>query len=129
MGAGARWQQVIRANTPHELAPLNGLNGSSPYVGVVGYTVGGGTDRWDGTILTRRWIDPTNRNSDWAQVPLRPGRFYRIDFDMQPKDSVVPAGSRLALMVFSSDRDFTIRPGAGTRLALDLARSSLAPGS
>jgi hypothetical protein len=70
MGTGARWRQVIRANTPHGLAPLNGLNGSSPYVGVVGYTVGGGTDRWDGTILTRRWIDPTNRNSDWAQVPL-----------------------------------------------------------
>jgi predicted acyl esterase len=80
----------------------------------------------EGTILTRGWIDPTNRNSDWAQVPLRPGRFYRIDFDMQPKDSVVPAGSRLALMVFSSDRDFTIRPGAGTQLTLDLARSSLA---
>jgi predicted acyl esterase len=80
----------------------------------------------DGTILTRGWIDPTNRNSDWAQAPLRPGRFYRIDFDMQPKDSVVPAGSRLALMVFSSDRDFTIRPGAGTQLTLDLARSSLA---
>jgi predicted acyl esterase len=79
-----------------------------------------------GTILTRGWIDPTNRNSDWAQVPLRRGRFYRIDFDMQPKDSVVPAGSRLALMVFSSDRDFTIRPGAGTQLTLDLARSSLA---
>jgi predicted acyl esterase len=80
----------------------------------------------EGTILTRGWIDPTNRNSDWAQVPLRSGRFYRIDFDMQPKDSVVPAGSRLALMVFSSDRDFTIRPGAGTQLTLDLARSSLA---
>jgi predicted acyl esterase len=80
----------------------------------------------EGTILTRGWIDPANRNSDWAQVPLRPGRFYRIDFDMQPKDSVVPAGSRLALMVFSSDRDFTIRPGAGTQLTLDLARSSLA---
>jgi X-Pro dipeptidyl-peptidase C-terminal non-catalytic domain len=85
MGTGARWRQVIRANTPHGLVPLNGLNGSSPYVGVVGYAVGGGTDRLDGTILTRRWIDPTNRNSDWAQVPLRPGRFYRIDFDMQPR--------------------------------------------
>jgi predicted acyl esterase len=80
----------------------------------------------NGTILTRGWIDPTNRNSDWAQAPLRPGSFYRIDFDMQPKDRVVPAGSRLALMVFSSDRDFTIRPGAGTQLTLDLARSSLA---
>ena len=80
----------------------------------------------DGTILTRGWLDPANRNSDWADAPLKPGRMYPLEFDMQPKDSVVPAGNRLALMVLSSDRDFTIRPAAGTRLTLDLARSSLA---
>ena len=39
VGAGARWQQVIEAAAPHGLAPLNG---SSPTVGVVGYTLGGG---------------------------------------------------------------------------------------
>ncbi len=80
----------------------------------------------NGTILTRGWIDPANRNTDWADIPVKPGSFYRIDFDMQPKDVVVPAGNRLALMVLSSDRDFTIRPPAGTQLTLDLARSSLA---
>ena len=37
--AGVRWQQVIEAAAPHGLAPLNG---SSPLVGVVGYTLGGG---------------------------------------------------------------------------------------
>ncbi len=79
-----------------------------------------------GTILTRGWIDPANRDSDWADTPDRPGTFYRIHFDMQPKDTVIPAGNRLAVMVLSSDRDFTIRPPAGTRLTLDLARSSLA---
>jgi predicted acyl esterase len=80
----------------------------------------------DGTILTRGWIDPANRNSDWADAPVEPGRLYRINFDMQPKDSVVPAGNRLALMIISSDRDFTIRPAAGTQLTLDLAHSSFA---
>ena len=80
----------------------------------------------NGTILTRGWIDPANRNTDRADIPVKPGRFYRIDFDMQPKDTVVPAGNRLALMVLSSDRDFTIRPPAGTQLTLDLAGSSLA---
>jgi len=79
-----------------------------------------------GTILTRGWIDPANRNTDWADTPIRPGRSYPVDFDMQPKDSVVPAGNRLALMVLSSDRDFTIRPAPGTRLTLDLAGSSFA---
>ncbi|MFF2522981.1 FAD-binding oxidoreductase [Streptomyces liangshanensis] len=37
--AGTIWQQVVDAATPHGLAPLNG---SSPLVGVVGYTLGGG---------------------------------------------------------------------------------------
>lgn len=37
--AGAIWQQVIDAATPYGLAPLNG---SSPLVGVIGYTLGGG---------------------------------------------------------------------------------------
>jgi predicted acyl esterase len=78
-----------------------------------------------GTILTRGWIDPANRQTDWADVLMRPGMSYRIGFDMQPKDTIVPAGNRLALMVLSSDRDFTIRPRGGTRVTLDLGRSSL----
>jgi predicted acyl esterase len=77
------------------------------------------------TILTRGWIDPANRHSDWADVTTRPGRLYDVDFDMQPRDSIVPAGNRLALMVLSSDRDFTIRPAPGTRVTLDVAPSSL----
>jgi hypothetical protein len=39
VAAGARWQHVLDAATPHGLAPLLG---TSPHVGVVGYTVGGG---------------------------------------------------------------------------------------
>jgi hypothetical protein len=39
LGAGVRWRAVIDAAYPHGLAPLNG---SSPDVGVVGYTTGGG---------------------------------------------------------------------------------------
>ncbi|MFH8346735.1 FAD-binding oxidoreductase [Streptomyces sp. NPDC018045] len=38
-GAGALWGKVIEAAAPHGLAPVNG---SSPGVGVVGYTLGGG---------------------------------------------------------------------------------------
>jgi hypothetical protein len=37
--AGARWQDVLDAATPHGLAPLSG---SSPLVGVIGYLLGGG---------------------------------------------------------------------------------------
>ncbi len=39
VAAGTRWQQVVEASAPHRLAALNG---SSPQVGVVGYSLGGG---------------------------------------------------------------------------------------
>ncbi|MFI7239253.1 FAD-binding oxidoreductase [Streptomyces cyaneofuscatus] len=39
IGAGTSWGQVIDAAAPHGLAPLNG---SSPSVGAVSYTLGGG---------------------------------------------------------------------------------------
>ena len=39
VGAGATWQVVLDAATPHGLAPLLG---SAPHVGVVGYVLGGG---------------------------------------------------------------------------------------
>jgi FAD/FMN-containing dehydrogenase len=39
VGAGERWEAVIAAAARHGLAPLNG---SSPHVGVAGYTLGGG---------------------------------------------------------------------------------------
>ncbi|MFJ9976195.1 FAD-binding oxidoreductase [Streptomyces cyaneofuscatus] len=39
IGAGASWGRVIEAAAPHGLAPLNG---SSPSVGAVSYTLGGG---------------------------------------------------------------------------------------
>lgn len=39
VGAGVAWGQVVEAAAPHGLAPLNG---SSPGVGAVSYTLGGG---------------------------------------------------------------------------------------
>ncbi|WP_407317570.1 FAD-binding oxidoreductase [Isoptericola halotolerans] len=39
VGAGVTWQAVLDAGAPHG---LGGLCGSSPHVGVVGYTLGGG---------------------------------------------------------------------------------------
>ncbi len=88
---------------------------------LVSYPAGAGA----GTILTRGWLDPTNRNSEYVTDPITPGTFYTLHFDMQAKDAVVPAGRRLALMVFSTDRQYTIRVPAGRNLTLDLAGSSI----
>src|SRR6202008_1285111 len=77
-----------------------------------------------GVILTRGWKDPENSVDDYTSTPIVPGQFSNLKFDMQAKDAIVPAGRRLALMVFSSDRNYDIRPAAGTQLTLDLGASS-----
>jgi predicted acyl esterase len=68
----------------------------------------------NGTILTRGWIDPENRTSDWPTEEVTPDAFDRLSFDLQPKDVVDPAGRRLGLMILSSDREFTVRPAPGS---------------
>jgi predicted acyl esterase len=79
----------------------------------------------NGTIVTRGWMDPENRNSEHVSEPTTPGTFYRLNFTFQAKDAVIAAGRRLALMVFSSDREYTIRPAPGAELALDLSNSTM----
>lgn len=71
-------------------------------------------------IITRGWADPQNRNSLTQSEPLVPGEFVEVEFDLQPDDQVIPAGQQIGLMVFSSDRDFTLWPKAGTQLTIDL---------
>jgi X-Pro dipeptidyl-peptidase len=86
---------------------------------------------WDGgrdlnaDIVTRGWADPRNHAAIDRQSPLEPGRFYDLAFDLEPDDQIIPAGAQLALMIFSSDRDFTLWPKAGTKLTVDLAGTSL----
>ncbi len=79
------------------------------------------TDR----IITRGWADPQNHRSLRESEPLVPGRFYEWSFDLQPDDQVIPAGRSIGLMIFSSDRDFTLWPKPGAELTVDLDRTSL----
>jgi X-Pro dipeptidyl-peptidase len=77
------------------------------------------------TIITRGWIDPENRTSDSVTEPITPGNFYQLGFDLQPKDSVIAAGRRLAVVLISSDNEYTVRPAAGTQLSVNLANSQV----
>ena len=85
-------------------------------------------------VVSRAWADPQNHasltkggnyDSKAPGKPLKSGEFVELRFDLQPGDRIIPAGKRLALMVFSSDRDFTLWPKAGTELQLDLSQSQL----
>lgn len=85
-------------------------------------------------LITRGWADPQNwksltkgGNFDSMEPgqPLKPGEFVTLTFDLQPDDQIIPARKRVALMILSSDRDFTLWPKPGTRLTVDLAGTTI----
>jgi X-Pro dipeptidyl-peptidase len=85
-------------------------------------------------VVSRGWADPQNHaalkhggnyDSQKNGTPIVPDQFYQLTFDMQPSDRVIPAGKRLALMIMSSDREFTVWPKAGTELSIDLKNTSI----
>jgi X-Pro dipeptidyl-peptidase len=76
-------------------------------------------------IITRGWADLQNYKSLRESEKLVPGKFYEMTFEMEPDDQVIPAGKQIGLMIFSSDREFTLRPDPGTRLTIDLDGTTL----
>jgi X-Pro dipeptidyl-peptidase len=71
-------------------------------------------------IITRGWADLQNYRSMTESEPLVPGRFYEMSFDLEPDDHIIPAGKQIGLMIFSSDKEFTLQPMPGTELTVDL---------
>ena len=71
-------------------------------------------------IITRGWADPQNHRSLTESEPLVPGRKYTVEFELQPDDQIVKAGQQIGLMIFSSDKDFTIWPDPGSEITVDL---------
>ncbi len=85
-------------------------------------------------VQSRGWADPQNHrsltkggnyDSKATGEPLTPGEFHDLTFDLQPGDRMIAPGKQLALMIMSSDRDFTLWPQAGTQLTVDLGKTRL----
>jgi len=76
-------------------------------------------------IITRGWADPQNHRSIRESEPVVPGEFYTLTFDLEPDDQIIPAGQQIGLMIFSSDREFTLWPHPGTELIVDLEGTRL----
>lgn len=76
-------------------------------------------------IITRGWADPQNSNSLTDSAPLEPGEFVDLEFDLQPDDQIIKAGQQIGLMLFSSDKEYTLHPDPGTELTFDLAGTML----
>ncbi len=78
------------------------------------------SERITDDIITRGWADPQNADSITESKPLVPGTFRDVSFDLQPDDQVIHAGEQIGLMIFASDRDFTLWPKPGAELTVDL---------
>ena len=76
-------------------------------------------------IISRGWADPQNYESITTSESLIPGKFYTVQFDLQPDDQIIPAGQQIGLMIFSSDQAFTLHPEPGTTLKIDLKQTQL----
>lgn len=76
-------------------------------------------------IITRGWADPQNYKSLTESESLKPGKFYKLSFTLQPDDQIIKAGQQIGLMIFSTDREFTLWPDPGTELSIDLDETKL----
>jgi X-Pro dipeptidyl-peptidase len=85
-------------------------------------------------VVTRGWADPQNWKSlkgenDFTTMargePLKPGQFVTMSFPLEADDQIIAPGQQLAVMIFSSDRGFTLRPAPGSELTIDLDGTSI----
>ena len=76
-------------------------------------------------LITRGWADPQNYASVRKGEALIPGKFYEVSFDLQPDDQIIKKGQQIGLMIFSSDKEFTLHPEPGTKLTVDLDGTTL----
>ncbi|MEC7265028.1 MAG: CocE/NonD family hydrolase C-terminal non-catalytic domain-containing protein, partial [Bacteroidota bacterium] len=76
-------------------------------------------------IITRGWADPQNYKSLIKSEPLVPNKFYEMEFNLMPDDQIIPKGQQIGLMIFSSDKEFTLWPEPGTKLTVDLDGTEL----
>ncbi|MEN8885146.1 MAG: Xaa-Pro dipeptidyl-peptidase [Winogradskyella sp.] len=76
-------------------------------------------------IITRGWSDPKNHKSLTDEEDLIPGQFYTVNFELQPDDQIIKAGQQIGFMIFSSDKEYTLHPKAGTELTVQLHKTTL----
>jgi X-Pro dipeptidyl-peptidase len=76
-------------------------------------------------LITRGWADFRNHKSLRREEDVKPGEFVDVTFDLMPDDQVIRAGQQIGLMIFSSDKEFTLWPEPGTEVTVDLAGTSV----
>lgn len=76
-------------------------------------------------LINRAWADPQNHSSLENGEALVADKFYKLNFNFMPDDQVIYKGQRIALLIFSSDKNFTLQPEKGTVLRINLYETSI----
>ncbi len=77
-----------------------------------------------GQIITRGWADPQNYRDLSKGELLIPGEHYQLTFSLEPKEYRLSPGSKLGVILTSTDYDFTLRPKSGTQIEFNLGEKS-----
>lgn len=76
-------------------------------------------------IITRSWADLQNYKSLTESKPLQPGKFYEMNFELQPDDQIIKKGQQIGLLIFCSDNEYTLLPKPGSELTVDLSATTI----
>lgn len=76
-------------------------------------------------LITRGWADPQNHKSLRKGEALIPNQSYEVLFDLQPDDQVISAGKQIGLLIFSSDKEFTLWPKPGAELTIEISKTNI----
>jgi X-Pro dipeptidyl-peptidase len=76
-------------------------------------------------LITRGWADFRNSKDIRKEEDVKPGTFVDVSFDLMPDDQIIRAGQQIGLMIFASDKEFTLLPQPGTLVTIDLSGTSI----
>lgn len=107
-----------------ELASDQAAANLSVYLVTLPWEDGKGVAVYD-NIINRAWADPQNYKSLTKGELLKDDQFYTLNFDFMPDDQVIEKGKQIGLLIFSSDKAFTLHPKPGTQLIINLMNSKI----
>ncbi|TDD74498.1 Xaa-Pro dipeptidyl-peptidase [Actinomadura darangshiensis] len=76
-------------------------------------------------VVARGWLDAQNDRSLSHPKPLKPGRYYDVNWETLSQEYLLKKGHRLALVVAGTDADYNYENPTGAKVTVDLRGSSV----
>lgn len=76
-------------------------------------------------LITKAHMNLQNYANMQKPAAIEPGEFYDLSFELQPTYYKIPVGSKLCLIIYSTDQGMTKRPLEETTYTIDLAKTEI----